>query len=214
MKLVFFLESASLWKNIYIGAVYIAYIIALWEFVGLILFVDRCARLHELFIGFWHEKIWFVFKFTTFGTFSGRIYFWMDWRLFATQKHESDIRSKNFLHLLWVRIFFRSALFWLSLTLAHIIPGILLLMVPYINNTSIIISCLTISLGFNGAATLTNLQNCQDLGPNHAGTLYSIINFIGLSSGFFGPLLKGKLVELGPIVSTGYYGFAYKIWIY
>lgn len=57
------------------------------------------------------------------------------------------------------------------------------------------------SLGFNGAATLTNLQNSQDLAPNFAGTLYAIINFVGLSSGFFGPLVKSELAHAGSVVS-------------
>ncbi|XP_055314153.1 sialin-like isoform X2 [Sitodiplosis mosellana] len=81
---------------------------------------------------------------------------------------------------------------------SHILPGALLLVIPYINDTFLIISILTASLGFNGAATLTNLQNTQDLAPNYAGTLYSIINFIGLSSGFFGPLLKNIFEQYGP----------------
>ncbi|XP_031626879.1 sialin-like [Contarinia nasturtii] len=82
---------------------------------------------------------------------------------------------------------------------SHILPGLLLLAVPYIKNTGLIISLLTLSLGFNGSATLTNLQNSQDLAPNFAGTLYSIINGIGFSSGFFGPLLKNLFVHYGPI---------------
>ena len=36
---------------------------------------------------------------------------------------------------------------------------------------------------------MTNLQNSQDLAPNHAGTLYGIINFVGSTSGFLTPLV-------------------------
>lgn len=85
---------------------------------------------------------------------------------------------------------------------AHVIPGLLLLAIPYMDESAMIITILTFSLGFNGAATLTNLQNSQDLAPNFAGTLYSIINFIGLSSGFFGPLVKNQLAQYGAIVSN------------
>lgn len=46
-----------------------------------------------------------------------------------------------------------------------------------------------LSLGFNGAATVTNLQNSQDLAPNYAGSLYGIINFFGTTSGFISPLV-------------------------
>lgn len=88
------------------------------------------------------------------------------------------------------------------LFLAHVIPGVLLLAIPYIEDTNIVIAVLTMSLGFNGAATLTNLQNSHDLAPNFAGTLYAIINFIGMSSGFFGPLVKTELAHYGKIVSV------------
>lgn len=48
---------------------------------------------------------------------------------------------------------------------------------------------ITLSLGFNGASTMTNLQNPQDLAPNFAGSVYGIINFVGITSGFITPLI-------------------------
>lgn len=36
---------------------------------------------------------------------------------------------------------------------------------------------------------MTNLQNPQDLAPNYAGSLYGIINGIGITSGFITPLI-------------------------
>ena len=54
---------------------------------------------------------------------------------------------------------------------------------------------ITASLGFNGAATQTNLVNSQDLAPNFAGILYSIINFIGTSSGFISPMIVGLVTN-------------------
>ena len=54
---------------------------------------------------------------------------------------------------------------------------------------------ITLSLGFNGAATLTNLQNSQDLAPNFAGTLYGTINFVGTTSGFISPLIVAHFTE-------------------
>lgn len=53
------------------------------------------------------------------------------------------------------------------------------------------VAVITISLGFNGASTLTNLQNSQDLAPNYAGTLYGVINFIGTTTGFLTPMVVG-----------------------
>lgn len=51
------------------------------------------------------------------------------------------------------------------------------------------VAVITASLGFNGAAALTNLLNAQDLSPNYAGTLYSIINTAGTTAGFVTPLV-------------------------
>lgn len=74
--------------------------------------------------------------------------------------------------------------------LAHIIPGLLLIAIVYIgDHPYACVALVTASLGFNGAATQTNLQNPHDLAPNLAGTIYSIVNFIGLTTGFITPLV-------------------------
>lgn len=53
---------------------------------------------------------------------------------------------------------------------SHIIPGIILCCIPLVDNSPYIaVALITLSLGFNGSATLTNLQNSQDLAPNFAG---------------------------------------------
>jgi len=52
-----------------------------------------------------------------------------------------------------------------------------------------------LSLGFNGAATMTNLQNSQDLAPNFAGQLYGIINFVATTSGFISPLIVAYFTQ-------------------
>jgi hypothetical protein len=79
---------------------------------------------------------------------------------------------------------------------AHIIPGLFLLSISYLAfNPYLIVVVMTLSLGFNGAATMTNLQNCQDLAPNYAGTLYGIINFVGTSSGFISPMIVAHFTE-------------------
>lgn len=49
------------------------------------------------------------------------------------------------------------------------------------------------SLGMNGASTLTNLQNSQDLSPNYAPTIYGIINSIGSITGIINPLIVGYI---------------------
>lgn len=79
---------------------------------------------------------------------------------------------------------------------AHIIPGLLLLSLTYVgDNAYACVALITISLGSNGSATLTNLQNSQDLAPNFAGSCYSIINFIAFSSGFISPLVVGYFTQ-------------------
>ena len=79
---------------------------------------------------------------------------------------------------------------------AHIIPGIFLIGLCFVgSNAYICVAVITLSLGFNGAATMTNLQNSQDLAPNFAGSLYGIINFVGTTSGFISPVLVAHFTE-------------------
>ncbi|XP_034834570.1 sialin-like [Maniola hyperantus] len=81
---------------------------------------------------------------------------------------------------------------------SHIIPGILLVLLVYTGcNTALSVAMITMSMGFNGAATLTNLQNHQDLAPNYAGTLYGIANFIGSTAGFFTPMITAYFTRTG-----------------
>jgi ACS family sodium-dependent inorganic phosphate cotransporter len=82
--------------------------------------------------------------------------------------------------------------------LAHIIPGLFLLSITLLAfNKYYVVAVITLSLGFNGAATMTNLQNAQDLAPNFAGSIYGIINFVGTSSGFLSPLIVAHFTEHG-----------------
>jgi ACS family sodium-dependent inorganic phosphate cotransporter len=106
--------------------------------------------------------------------------------------------------------------------LAHIIPGLFLLSITLLAfNKYMVVAVITLSLGkkiffcilsslhvhqslkfssskgFNGAATMTNLQNSQDLAPNFAGSLYGIINFVGTTSGFLTPLIVAHFTEHG-----------------
>ncbi len=57
---------------------------------------------------------------------------------------------------------------------AHIIPGLFLIALPYVGSERpyVCVTFVTLSLGFNGAGVMTNLQNSQDLAPNYAGTVY------------------------------------------
>lgn len=76
------------------------------------------------------------------------------------------------------------------------IPGLFLLLLCKIGyDPYICVAIITLSLGFNGAATMTNLQNSQDLAPNFAGSVYGMINFVGTMSGFISPLIVAYFTQ-------------------
>ncbi|KAG5677919.1 hypothetical protein PVAND_007635 [Polypedilum vanderplanki] len=79
---------------------------------------------------------------------------------------------------------------------SHIIPGVFLIILCLVGyDPYICVAIMTLSLGFNGAATHTNLQNSQDLAPNYAGTLYGMINFVGTMSGFISPTIVAYFTQ-------------------
>lgn len=53
------------------------------------------------------------------------------------------------------------------------------------------ISVIVLALGINGAATVSNLQNFQDLSPVYAGTLFEITKSIDSITGFLTPCVTG-----------------------
>ncbi|CAK9799361.1 Vesicular glutamate transporter 2 [Anthophora quadrimaculata] len=67
---------------------------------------------------------------------------------------------------------------------SHLLPGIFLILVGYVGCRFVLANVfLVLALGFNGAASISNLSNNQDLSPNFAGFLYGIMNTIGSTSG-------------------------------
>ncbi|KAM3965666.1 sialin isoform 1-T1 [Aphomia sociella] len=94
---------------------------------------------------------------------------------------------------------------------SHIVPGLLLIGLGYTGCAPILsVALITFSMGSNGAATLTNLVNHQDLAPNFAGTLYGIANGIGNTAGFVTPLVTAHFTKNGngfdewrPVFMTG-----------
>ncbi|KAJ2945607.1 hypothetical protein O0L34_g431 [Tuta absoluta] len=100
------------------------------------------------------------------------------------------ILSRNLMSTTTIRKFF--CLF------SHILPGALLVLMLYAGcSTALSVTLITLSMGFNGAATLTNLQNHQDLAPNYAGTLYGVANFVGSTAGFFTPMITAYFTRNG-----------------
>ncbi|XP_063709262.1 sialin-like [Culicoides brevitarsis] len=92
------------------------------------------------------------------------------------------VRSKKIMSVTANRKFF--------VIFSHIIPGLFLTGLCFVQGYPYVaVTLVTLSLGFNGSATLTNLQNAQDLSPNYAGSLYGIANFFGTTSGFLSPMV-------------------------
>ncbi|XP_058831302.1 sialin isoform X2 [Topomyia yanbarensis] len=92
---------------------------------------------------------------------------------------------------------------------SHIIPGLFLVGLIYAGfDPYMCVAIITLSLGFNGASTMTNLQNSQDLAPNFAGTLYGIINFVGTTSGFITPMLVAHFTAERSTMDEWRYVFA------
>ncbi|XP_062557722.1 sialin-like [Armigeres subalbatus] len=71
---------------------------------------------------------------------------------------------------------------------SHIIPGALSL--PLFGKDPLVcVGFIVACLGVNGAATITDLVNAQDLAPNFAATLYGVMSFFGTTAGFIAPML-------------------------
>lgn len=71
---------------------------------------------------------------------------------------------------------------------SHLLPGIFLILVGYAGCDFILANVfLFLALGFNGAASVSNLSNNQDLSPNFAGFLYGIMNTVGSIAGMIIP---------------------------
>lgn len=93
-------------------------------------------------------------------------------------------------------LFIITILINIDLFLAHVIPGLFLFGLGNVGCAPILsVTIITLSLGFNGASTMTNLQNSQDLAPNFAGTIYGIVNCFGSASGFISPALVGYFIR-------------------
>ncbi|XP_049764406.1 sialin-like [Schistocerca cancellata] len=84
---------------------------------------------------------------------------------------------------------------------SHILPAVLMASMGYVGeNEALAVAILSLSLGCNGAATVSNLSNHHDLAPNYAGSLYGIMNAIGTCTGFIFPAVVGYILEGGNTV--------------
>ncbi|KAL3272557.1 hypothetical protein HHI36_014028 [Cryptolaemus montrouzieri] len=79
---------------------------------------------------------------------------------------------------------------------SHLIPGMLLLLLTTAECDVIwTVTLITFSLGVNGASSITNLANAQDLAPTFAGSLYGIANTVGSATGFISPAVTGYFTK-------------------
>ncbi|KAK0170849.1 hypothetical protein PV328_008646 [Microctonus aethiopoides] len=86
------------------------------------------------------------------------------------------IKSKNIITITTLRK--------VATIFSHLLPGICLIAVGYLECAFVWANIfLVMALGFNGAASISNLSNNQDLSPNYAGFLYGIMNTFGSLSG-------------------------------
>ncbi|GBP02846.1 UPF0587 protein CG4646 [Eumeta japonica] len=86
----------------------------------------------------------------------------------------------------------------------ELVVGIMLIILAfYGKDPYVCVAIMTISLGFNGAATASNLQNSQDLAPNYAGTLYGIINCVGTTPGIFSPMIVAAFTKKNVMFKFG-----------
>lgn len=90
--------------------------------------------------------------------------------------------------------------------LAHIIPGLLIAAIPFLgDHPYACVACITVSFGFNGAASLTNYQNAQDLSPNYVGTVYALMNAAATSAGILSPLVVAHFTQNGVRRTLGHF---------
>ncbi|CAD1470392.1 unnamed protein product, partial [Heterotrigona itama] len=93
---------------------------------------------------------------------------------------------------------------------SHLLPGIFLLLVGYVGCRFILANIfLVLALGFNGAASISNLSNNQDLSPNFAGFIYGIMNTAGCASGIIiSPMVEeiagkyGVSMDFSPLLAS------------
>nr|XP_050847741.1 sialin-like isoform X2 [Vespula vulgaris] len=77
---------------------------------------------------------------------------------------------------------------------SHFLPGIFLILVGYAEcNLYLANVFLFLALGFNGAASIANLSNNQDISPNFAGFLYGIMNTVGSISSIIIPIMVEEI---------------------
>nr|XP_015838308.1 PREDICTED: putative inorganic phosphate cotransporter isoform X2 [Tribolium castaneum] len=96
------------------------------------------------------------------------------------------MRKKEIMSVTKIRKFF--------IIFSHFIPGALLIVMRAFGCIKEgVIAMIVLNQGFNGACVVSHLVNPQDLSPNFAGAVYGIMNFFGMTTGIFVPMITGFL---------------------
>ena len=83
----------------------------------------------------------------------------------------------------------------LSQTLACLLPGVLLLLVGYIDNATVGFIILTLAVMFNGFCYSGYSTIFVEICPRYSGALYAVSNTIATIPGFVAPTLTGMIVD-------------------
>ena len=67
-----------------------------------------------------------------------------------------------------------------------------------------VIGLLVLNQGFNGAVVVGHLISPQDLAPNFSGTVYGMMNLVGMTTGILVPSITGAL--------NTHYVISFSIW--
>ncbi|GAB0097404.1 hypothetical protein DMENIID0001_130410 [Sergentomyia squamirostris] len=97
---------------------------------------------------------------------------------------------------------------------SHVAPGLCFGGLCFVREPYTCITLLTMAMAFSGASVLTNMQNCQDLAPNFAATLYGILNCVATTSGIISPLVLSYFIQKDNTFENWIYVFVIGAGIY
>lgn len=74
---------------------------------------------------------------------------------------------------------------------AHILPGLLLLAIPFVSADEpyVCVILMTLAFGFNGALAQSTMANYHDLGPTCAASSIALVNSVSATCGIISPLI-------------------------
>lgn len=76
----------------------------------------------------------------------------------------------------------------------HWIPGITLIILPFLKDPIAAVAMLTIAIGFNGFTYCGYMCNHMDLSPNFAGSLMGLTNSLANIMSILGPITVGLIL--------------------